>query len=57
MLTPSVAIMSLPQPFGTMFHAKTLKKAPRRVSGLVGALLAPGKRTVTSASRVMGLSE
>ena len=54
MLTLPVAIISLLQPFGTMFHAKTWKKAQIL---LVGAILAPGKRTVTSALRVMGLSE
>ena len=54
MLTLPVAIISLLQPCGTMFHAKTWKKAQIL---LVGAILAPGKRTVTSALRVMGLSE
>ena len=54
MLTLPVAIISLLQPFGTMFHARTWKKAQLLV---VGAVLAPGKRTVTSVLRVMGLSE
>ena len=43
--------MSLP--FGTIFQAKTWGKAQLL---LVGAILSPGKRTVTSALRVMGLS-
>ena len=54
MLTLPVAIISLLQPFETIFHARTWKKAQLL---LVGAVLAPGKRTVTSALRVMGLSE
>lgn len=47
------AIISLLYPFAMLFHAKTWTKAQVL---LVGAILSPGKRTVTSALRVMGLS-
>ena len=49
MLTLPVAIIGLLQPFGTMFHAKTWKEAQIL---LVGAIVAPGKRTVTSVASV-----
>ena len=42
------------EPFAPLFHPRTWPKAQLL---LVGAILAPGKRTVTSALRVMGLSE
>ena len=53
MLTRPVSIIRLLEPFGTIFQAKTWEKAQLL---LVGAILSPGKRTVTSALRVMGLS-
>ena len=46
-------MIRLLEPFGTIFQAKTWEKAQLL---LVGAILSPGKRTVTSALRVMGLS-
>ena len=54
MLTLPVAIITLLEPFSVLFDARTWRKAQIL---LVGAVLAPGKRTVTSALRVMGLSE
>ena len=53
MLTRPVSIIRLLEPFGTILQAKTWEKAQLL---LVGAILSPGKRTVTSALRVMGLS-
>ena len=53
MLTLPVSIIRLLEPFGAIFQAKTWQKAQLL---LVGAVLSPGKRTVTSALRVMGLS-
>ena len=52
MLTLPVAIIKLLEPFETLFDYRTWKKAQLL---LVGAVLAPGKRTVTSVLRVMGL--
>lgn len=54
MLTLPDAIISLLNPFSPMFQARTWLKA--RVL-LVGTVLATRKRTVTSALRVMGLSD
>lgn len=54
MPTLPVAIITLLQPFSVLFNARTWKKAQIM---LIGTILAPGKRTVTSALRVMGLSE
>ena len=54
MLTLPTAIITLLQPFSALFDARTWRKVHIL---LVGAILAPGKRTVTSALRVMGLSE
>ena len=54
MLALPVAIITLLRPFSTLFSGRTWRKAQIL---LVGAILAPGKRTVTSALRVMGLSE
>ncbi|MCH8061202.1 MAG: transposase [Chloroflexi bacterium] len=54
MLTLPVAIITLLEPFSVLFDARTWRKAQIL---LVGAVLAPGKRTVTSALRVMGLSK
>ena len=48
------AIISNLQPFSSMFRQRTWAKAQLL---LVGAILAPRKRTVTSALRVMGLSD
>ena len=48
------AIVPLLNPFAPMFQARTWKKAQVL---LVGAVLATRKRTVTSALRVMGLSD
>ena len=47
-------IISVLQPFSTLFRHSTWTKAQIL---LVGAILAPRKRTVTSALRVMGLSD
>ena len=54
MLTLPDAIISVLQPFSTLFRDRTWSKAQLL---LVGAILAPRKRTVTSALRVMGLSD
>ena len=54
MLTPSAAIISVLQPFSTLFRQKTWMKAHLL---LVGAVLATRRRTVNSALRVMGLSD
>lgn len=54
MLTLPVAIITLLQPFSAVFDARTWSRA--RIL-LVGAILAPGKRTVASALRAMGLGE
>ena len=53
MLTLPVSIIRLLEPFGAIFQVKTWEKAQLL---LVGAILSPGKRTVTSALRVLGLS-
>ena len=54
MLTLADTIISLLTPFSTLFHRRTWLKSQLL---LVGAILAPGKRTVTSALRVMGLED
>ena len=54
MLTPPSAIVPILQPFSTLFQQRTWLKAQIL---LVGAILSPRKRTVTSALRVMGLSD
>ena len=54
MLTLPDAIISLLQPFSSLFRQRTWGKAQLL---LVGAILAPRKRTVTSALRVLGLSD
>ena len=54
MLTLPDAIISLLQPFSSLFRQRTWGKAQLL---LVGAILAPRKRAVTSALRVMGLSD
>ena len=54
MLTLPDAIISVLQPFSTLFRERTWTKAQLL---LVGAILAPRKRTVTSALRVLGLSD
>ena len=48
------SIISLLQPFAGLFAAPTWRKAQVL---LVGAILAPGKRTVSSALQVLGLQE
>ena len=54
MLTLPDAIISVLRPFSTLFRDRTWSKAQLL---LVGAILAPRRRTVTSALRVMGLSD
>ena len=54
MLTLPDAIVPILQPFSTLFQSRTWTKAQVL---LVGAILAPRKRTITSALRVMGLSD
>ena len=53
MLTLPAAIIPILAPFATLFQSRTWLKAQVL---LMGIILAPGKRTVTSALRVMGLS-
>ena len=54
MLTLPDAILPVLNPFAPLFQSRTWQKAQVL---LVGAILAPGQRTVTSALRVMGLSD
>ena len=54
MLTLPDAIISLLMPFAALFQRRTWLKSQLL---LVGAILSPGKRTVTSALRVMGLED
>ena len=54
MLTLPDAIVPVLNPFATLFRSPTWLKAQIL---LVGAILAPGQRTVASALRVMGLSD
>lgn len=54
MLTVPEPIMTLLTPFRPLFHASTWVKAQIL---LIGAVLTTGKRTVTAALRVMGLSD
>ena len=54
MLTLPNAIVTVLHPFATLFRSPTWLKAQIL---LVGAILAPGQRTVASALRVMGLSD
>ena len=54
MLTLPNAIISLLTPFAALFQRRTWLKSQLL---LVGAILSPGKRTVTSALRVMGLED
>ena len=54
MLTLPDAIIPILTPFSMLFQHRTWMKAQVL---LVGAILSPGKRTVTSALRVMGLSD
>ena len=54
MLILPVAIIKLVEPFETLFDYRTWKKAQLL---LVGAILAPGKRTVSSVLRIMGLTK
>ncbi len=52
MLNLPPTIMTVLMPFAPLFQAKTWRKVPVL---LIGTILAPGKRTVTAALRVMGL--
>jgi len=54
MLTLPDAIIPVLKPFSMLFQHRTWIKTQVL---LVGAILSPGKRTVTSALRVMGLSD
>ena len=54
MLTLPDAIVPVLNPFATLFRSPTWRKAQIL---LVGAILAPGQRTVAAALRVMGLSD
>ncbi len=54
MLTLPDSIVPILQPFSTLFQQRTWTKAQVL---LVGAILAPRKRTITSALRAMGLSD
>ena len=54
MLTLPEAIIPILQPFSTLFQQRTWTKAQVL---LVGAILAPRKRAITSALRAMGLSD
>jgi hypothetical protein len=54
MLILPTAIMTLLEPFRPVFHLSTWVKVQVL---LVGTLLAPGKRTVTSALRAVGLAD
>jgi hypothetical protein len=53
MLTLPAAIIPILTPFATLFQRRTWLKAQVL---LIGVILTPGKRTVTAALRVMGLS-
>jgi hypothetical protein len=52
MLNLPPAIMMVLMPFAPLFQAKSWRKVPVL---LIGTILAPGRRTVTAALRVMGL--
>ncbi len=54
MLTLPESIITILTPFSTLFQRRTWLKVQVL---LLGAILAPGKRTVTSALRVVGLSD
>ena len=54
MLTPPGPIVPILQPFSILFQKGTWTKAQLL---LFGAILSPRKRTITSALRVMGLSD
>ena len=54
MLTLTDAILPVLHPFATLFRNPTWRKAQIL---LVGAILAPGQRTVAAARRVMGRSD
>ena len=53
MLTLPEVIIAIFTPFATLFQSRTRMKAQVL---LIGTILTPGKRTVTSALRAMGLS-
>ena len=48
-------IINLLNPFAPVFYGETTWEKAKTL--LVGAILAPGKRTVSAVLRVMGLSE
>ena len=54
MLTLPGAIVPILQPFSTLFRHRTWTKAQIL---LIGAILSPRKRTITSALRIMGLGD
>ena len=54
MLTLSETIVAILDPFATLFQDRTWRKAQIL---LAGAILTPGRRTVTAALRIMGLSD
>ena len=54
MITLPEVIITLMYPFERLFHPRTWRKAQLL---MVGAILAPGKRTVTSALHVLGMSQ
>jgi hypothetical protein len=54
MLNLPPSIMTVLMPFAPLFQAKTWRKGPVL---LIGTILAPGKRTVTAALRVIGLKD
>ena len=54
MLTLPAPILPLLTPFTPLFQQRTWAKVPLLV---VGAILAPRKRTITSILRVMGLAQ
>jgi hypothetical protein len=54
MTTLPPVIMELMVPFAPLFRKPTWEKA---VTLVIGAILTPGRRTVTAALRVMGLAD
>jgi hypothetical protein len=54
MLNLPPTIMRVLMPFAPLFQVKTWRKVPIL---LIGAILTPGKRTVTAALRIMGLKD
>src|SRR5919206_4666627 len=54
MRTPPITIIQLLEPFAPLFSKRVFRHAQVL---LVGAILAPGRRTVSSALRAMGLDQ